>query len=245
MGLAVAQPQDKTVNNKGGPMSTPDSFVDEVTEELRRDKLYAAFRRYGWIGGLVVLGIVGGAAYSEWTKAKAEARAEGFGDAIQAALALPDAAARDAALAAIPVDGGQGAVLALLRAADAEGDRAARLAALDALAADATQTQIYRDMAVLKRIGIAGAEMALADRRAALTALVVPGRPMRTLAEEQLAYLLLEEGKTAEALEAMLALYQDQEAPQGMEQRLGQTITALGGTEPEKIAPTGAMPEAG
>ena len=41
-------------------MSTPDSFVEEVTEAVRRDKLYAAFRKYGWIGGLVVIGIVGG-----------------------------------------------------------------------------------------------------------------------------------------------------------------------------------------
>ncbi len=31
-------------------MSSQDSFVDEVTDELRRDRLFAAFRKYGWIG---------------------------------------------------------------------------------------------------------------------------------------------------------------------------------------------------
>ena len=29
-------------------MSDTDSFIDEVTEEVRRDALFAQFRRYGW-----------------------------------------------------------------------------------------------------------------------------------------------------------------------------------------------------
>ena len=67
-------------------MSNPDSFIEEVTEEVRRDRLFAAFRKYGWIGGLVVLGIVGGAAWNEWQKNQAAARAQGFGDAMLEAL---------------------------------------------------------------------------------------------------------------------------------------------------------------
>lgn len=47
-------------------MSNPDSFIDEVTDEVRRDRLFATFRKYGWIGGLLVALIVGGAAYNEW-----------------------------------------------------------------------------------------------------------------------------------------------------------------------------------
>ncbi|MBC7675342.1 MAG: hypothetical protein H7173_04675, partial [Rhodoferax sp.] len=47
-------------------MSNNESFIDEVTEEVRRDKLFAMFRRYGWIGVLLVVGIVGGAAWTEW-----------------------------------------------------------------------------------------------------------------------------------------------------------------------------------
>ena len=45
-------------------MSNPDSFIDEVTEEVRRDRLFALFRKYGWIGLVVVLGIVGGAGWT-------------------------------------------------------------------------------------------------------------------------------------------------------------------------------------
>ena len=69
-------------------MSNPDSFIDEVTEEVRRDRLFAMFRKYGWIGILAVVVVVGGAAWNEWQKARAEARAEAFGDALLDAFDL-------------------------------------------------------------------------------------------------------------------------------------------------------------
>ncbi len=223
-------------------MSTPDSFVDEVTDAVRRDRLFAAFRKYGWIGVVLVLLIVGGAAWNEWQKARTATRSQGFGDATLAALDKP-VAERTAALAAIPVDGDQKAVLGLLMSADPAGDKAAGLAALDALAADATQPQVYRDIAVLRRVALAGKDQPLADRRSALHGVAVPGRPFRTLAEEQLAYLLIEEGKKPEALTALMALVQDQEAPGGMRQRLSLVITALGGKVPQPApAPQSAAP---
>lgn len=225
-------------------MSTPDSFVDEVTEAVRRDRLFAAFRRYGWIGVVLVVAIVGGAAWNEWSKARAAARAQNFGDAVLAALEKP-AAERGAALAAIPADGDQKAVLALLRAADPETDRAGALAALDELAADGARAQVYRDLAVLRRVVLAGAEQPLAERRAALQSIAIPGRPFRTLAEEQLAYLQIEDGKAEEALASLTALIQDQETPQAMRRRLGQVITALGGTAPEPAQPPQLLPDAG
>ncbi len=220
-------------------MSNTDSFVDEVTDEVRRDRLFAIFRKYGWIGVVVVLLIVGGAAWTEWQKAVAADRAQEFGDAALAALEKTDPAERAAALAAIPADKDQRAIQALLLAGSPEGDTAARLAALDALIADATEPQVYRDLAVLRRVGVAGTAQPLAERRTALQGVAVPGRPFRTLAEEQLAYLLIEEGKTADALTAMTALIQDQESPAGLRQRLASVITALGGTVPEPAATAG------
>ena len=118
----------------------------------------------------------------------------------------------------------------LLRASDPETDKAAALAALDALAADASQPQTYRDLAVLRRVIVAGAEMPLADRRTALEGISIAGRPFRTLAQEQLAYLLIEEAKTDEAIAALTALSQDQEAPEALKSRARQVIVALGGT---------------
>ncbi len=226
-------------------MSTPDSFVDEVTDAVRSDRLYAAFRKYGWIGVVLVAMIVGGAAYTEWQKATALARAQAFGDGVMAALEKTDPALRATALAALPSDGDQTALLNLLKAANPAADKATSLAALDALAADTTRPQIYRDLAVLKRVAVAGSDQPVADRRKALQSMDIAGRPFRVLAEEQLAYLLLEDGKTDEALTALLALVQDQESPPGMRQRLALAITALGGKVPEAKPAADAAPSAG
>ena len=217
-------------------MSNTDSFVDEVTDAVRRDRLFAAFRKYGWIGVVVVVLIVGGAAYNEWQKAATATRAENFGDAALAALEKSDAAARMDALAALPADADQKAIKALLLSGSPDGDKAASLSALDTLLADSAQPQVYRDLAVLRRVALAGTDQALADRRTALQGVAVPGRPFRTLAEEQLAYLLIEDGQKDAALVALLALIQDQEAPAGMRRRLGLVIVALGGTVPEPAA---------
>lgn len=221
-------------------MSNPDSFINEVTEEVRRDRLYAIFRKYGWIGGLVVAAIVGGAGWTEWQKSQAVARAQAFGDGLTEALDLGGTDERVAALAAVPATGAQAGILQLMRASDPESDKAAALAALDALAADQTQSLTYRDLAVLRRVIVAGADMPLADRRAALEGIAVPGRSFRTLAQEQLAYLLIEEGKRDEAIAALTALVQDQEAPGGLKSRARQVIVALGGTV-EEAAPA-ALP---
>lgn len=214
-------------------MSNPDSFIEEVTEEVRRDRLFGLFRKYGWIGVLLVLAIVGGAAWNEWSKSRAEARAEAFGDALIDALDLGSPEERRAALAAIPADGQQGAILNLILASDPRADQPATLAALDAIIADASLPVSYRDLATLRRVLVAGAGMDLADRRTTLQAIAAPGRPYRTLAEEQLAYLLIEEGQTDAAITALQALMQDQEASGALKARAGQVVIALGGVPPE------------
>lgn len=217
-------------------MSNPDSFIEEVTEEVRRDRLFALFRKYGWIAGVLVAGLIGGTVWTEWSRARAEARAQAFGDAVVDALDLGTPAERREALSAIPADGEQAALLQLVLASDPDEDRAATLAALDKVASDATLGPVYRDLAVLRRVLAAGSEMPLAERRSALEPLSQPGRPYRTLSVELLAYLLVEEGRTEEAITAMSALMQDQEASGALRARLGQMITALGGTPPDTAA---------
>lgn len=214
-------------------MSNPDSFIDEVTEEVRRDRLFRLFRKYGWIGVLIIVGLVVGTAWTEWSKSRAAARAEAFGDAVVDALDQGTPDERREALAAVPADAGQAALLGLIQASDPAEDKAATLAALEKVANDASLTPAYRDLAVLRRVLVAGADLPLADRRAALDGIAGPGRPYRVLAEEQLGYLLIEEGRPDEAITALVALVQDQEASASLRARLGQVVTALGGTLPE------------
>jgi hypothetical protein len=215
-------------------MSNPDNFIDEVTEELRRDRLFAAFRKYGWIGGLLVVMVVGGAAWREYSIAQHDARAQAFGDALIDALDVDEPLARAQALADVPATGAQAAVKALVQTSDIAADRPAALAALSALEADAAQPQHYRDLATLRRVLLAGADLPLADRRSALEGIAQRGYGI--LAREQLAYLLLEDGKTDEAIAALLALIQDQSAPQGLIARASAAIVALGGSLPTASA---------
>ncbi|KAF0113077.1 MAG: hypothetical protein FD150_2159 [Rhodobacteraceae bacterium] len=214
-------------------MSNPDSFIEEVTEEVRRDRLFRLFRKYGWIGVVAIFGVVGGTAWSEWTSARDASRAQAFGDALIDALDQGTPEERRDALAAVPSRAEQTAILNLILASDPAEDKAATLAALEKVANDATLSPAYRDLAVLRRVLVAGTDLAVADRRAALEGIAVAGRPYRVLAAEQLAYLLIEEGKPDDAIAALVALMQDQEASGALRARLGQMITALGGTLPE------------
>lgn len=218
-------------------MSSPESFIEEVTEEVRRDRLFRLFRKYGWIGVVLILAIVIGTAVVEWRKAQAEARAEAFGDAVLEAYDLGSAEERRAALAGIGADGDQKHLLALIEASDPAEDRAATLAALDRLIADGALAPVYRDLAVLRRVLVGGAEMPLADRRTALEPLAVPGRPYRLLALEQLAYLMVEEGKATDAIAALQGLIQEQGVSRSLQDRAGQMIMVLGGKPEMPAAP--------
>ena len=209
-------------------MSETDSFIDEVTEEVRRDRLFALFRRYGWIAGLVVVAIVGGAAWNEWRKASERAAAEAFGDAVLAAIAAPD---RAAALAGIAAEGDRAAIRDLLLASVASeaDDRAAALAALEAVAADPDLPAVYRDLARLKWVILSGPDLPAADRDAALDSLAAPGAPYRALALEQQALAQVSAGRTERAIEILQALRQDAAASAGLQRRAAQLIVALGG----------------
>ena len=202
-------------------MSQSDSFIDEVTDELRRDRLFAAFRRWAWLGVLLVALIVGGAAWREWSLSRERAAAEARGDALASALEAGDADA----LAAVPAEGAAASVVALLAAAaapDAAGDR------LASVAAQADLPPRYRDLAVLKSV-LATPDAPAEERRARLEVIAGPGAPYRLLAEEQLALLSVEAGEGEDALARLQAILEDAEATPGLRERARQMVVALGG----------------
>lgn len=209
-------------------MSNPDSFIDEVTEEVRRDKLFAVLRKYGWIGVLSVLLLVGGAAANEWIKARHRAAAEATGDAILAAVDTEDAAARETALTAIDASGDRAALISLIEAAAGE-DPAKAAKQLAKIAGDTTLPGLYRDLATLKRAMLPGAVVSAQDRLDSLMPLTVPGGPFRVLAEEQIALAEVELGKTDDAMTRLKALTNDNDASGPLRQRATQLIVALGG----------------
>lgn len=213
----------------GERMSNTDSFFDEVTEEVRRDRLYGLFRRWAWLVVLVVIGIVGTAGWFEYSRVQDRAAAQSFGDAIMAALDAPDAAARVAALQAVDPATAEGRiVLALLAAGEVgfgEAEAAQAAADLRAAADGPGLPRRYRDLAMLK------AEMidpsAPETARLVLSTLAEPGGPYAALAEEQLALIDIRAGALPAALERLRSLERSAAATSGLQQRASQLIVAL------------------
>ena len=206
-------------------MSDTDGFIDEVTEEVRRDRLYGYLKRYGWIGILLVVLIVGGAAFREYSIASERAAAEALGDELVAALD-----ARDPSAIAVLADGGEAdpAVRFLAAAAAMEaGDTEAAAAQLEALAASDV-APAYRDLAVLKRVLMEGDALAPQERIAALETIAAPGRPYRLLAEEQIGLALVEAGDVASGVDRLRAAADDSEASADLRRRIQAVIVALG-----------------
>ena len=212
-------------------MSDTDSFIEEVSEEVRRDRLFGYIRRYGWIAVGVILLLVGGAAYNEYSKAQTRYAAQARGDAILDALAADDSPARATALAKLDADGRTAPVIAMLHAAEAQvaEDPAAAAAALKAIADDSSHAQLYRDLAGLKLAILTAGDTPPAERIAALQSLTQPGAPFRVLAEEQTALAEIEAGNTDAALTRLRALLEDNDASQGLRLRAQQLIVSLGG----------------
>lgn len=217
-------------SGKGYDVSNPESFINEVNEELRRDRMAGYLRRYGWIAALAVIVIVGGAAWNEWRKAQADAAAQAFGDAILAALENDESQARIAALDQIEASAVQRGVLDLLRAGEIlESDRTAGLVALQAASENAALPDAYRQLAALKRVMAAGTDINIDTRAAILDGLARPGQPFRPLALEQTALLELERGNTETAIEILTDLLSQSDVSDALGRRVTQMIISLGG----------------
>ncbi|MDB2579019.1 hypothetical protein N9Y00_08280 [Tateyamaria sp.] len=214
-------------------MSNTESFIEEVTEEVRRDRLYGYLRRYGWIAALLIVLIVAGAGFNEYRRAQAEAKAQALGDAMLAALAENDDAERATALGAIEAESPEGkAILAFLTAgiqAEAgNGEQAADIIASVANTADLPL--IYRQVASFKSLIVQSDTLDVETRRAGFEALAVPGVSLRVFAEEQLALLDIQANNSNAAIERFRMIIEDAESTPGLQRRALQAIVALGGS---------------
>ncbi|MHA7886513.1 hypothetical protein [Roseicyclus sp.] len=212
-------------------MSDTDSFINEVTEEVRRDRLYAMFRRWAWLAVLIVAGLVGGAAWLEYSRAQERATAEAFGDGLLSVLDRAEPEARVAGLdeiAAGDTDPRARMIAALLAAGEVARGGAEAEAAAAALRAAAEAPDLprrYRDLAMLKAEMMAPSEPDAA--RLILGALAEPGAPFAALAEEQLALLDIRTGDLEAGIDRLRSLERSAAATPGLQQRASQLIVAL------------------
>ncbi|AML52317.1 hypothetical protein [Falsihalocynthiibacter arcticus] len=213
-------------------MSDTDSFIDEVSEEVRQDRLFGYMRKYGWVAGALVLLLVGGTAVNEARRASAQASAESFGDEVITAMLNNESAARVTELAVIQAPSPQAnVILAFLQSGEetlgSEGSDAA-IAALDVIKASPESAQVYRDLAGFKAALLLGAGVPAADRKAAFAALIVPGSAFRLLAEEQVALIEVEMDDKDAAIARLNSISQDAELTSSLRQRVEQWKLVLG-----------------
>lgn len=217
-------------------MSNPESFIEEVNEEVRSERLFNMMKKYGWIAVLIVVVLVGGAAFTEFRKAQKTIAAQNLGDQILTAMDNDDAQPRVAALSEIEATGPAAAVVAFLQAGQTDADDAAtQIDALNAVAIDQDVAPIYRDIAAFKAVTHAGNPASAEERSLVLQGLTAPGGVLRLLAVEQLALITLEQGDADAALKQLQAILRDAEITRGQSQRLRDLVIALGGDPAESF----------
>jgi hypothetical protein len=213
-------------------LSNTDSFVDEVSEELRRDKLFAFFRRYGWIAILLVLLLVGAATIFEWRRIQDRGDARALGDAMMTALENETPEARAVAIEALPAEGEARTLRDFMAAAQyAETDQAKAGELLQGIAGNGALPLFYTDLAALKLTMLPDFPMLSDERLKLLEPLTQPGRPYRISALERSALLHIERNETEAALTILRQLASDGEATQAQRGRASDLIVALGGDE--------------
>jgi len=218
-------------------VSDTDSFLQEVSEELRRDKLYRNIRKYGWVAILLVILIVGAATYREYLKSQAETEAELFGTSIIDALNEKNVADRIAKLQKINAPGENAkAIVAMLLSAEATGNETKifEMSTLSDLTEKLSIDAHYRDLLNFKILLGSSEIMDIDERVKAFERLRKPGNPFRLLAEEQIALIELELGNTDNAIQKISQILIDAELTAGLRNRATQMLIALG-KDPELI----------
>jgi hypothetical protein len=193
--------------------------------------LFKTFHKYGWIGVALVVLVVGGTGYREYSRAAEKTASETFGSSVLEALQENDPSARVAQLDTITAPNASGgAMIAMLQAAELASDKdgAGAAAKLEAAAVSGDLDQMYRDILNFKRLTVDESGIDAGERRMGFEQLATPGNPLRLLAEEQLALLDLTAGDSAAAVNRLSMILEDAELTQGLRQRAGQLMIALG-----------------
>lgn len=206
-----------------------DTFISEVSEELRKDRLNRAFKKYGPYAAAAIFALVLGAGVNEWMKSQSEASARSAGLLLAAAGEAQDAAEAYGE-ARSELSGEAEAVAALAQAASlVEAGKAADAATLyGQISARAdlpdTYTQLAALRAVMAEIDTAPVEGLLGQ----LAPLTAEGAPYRTLALELEAGLKLGAGDAEGARESLEVLLEDPTAPGGVRRRAMELQQSLG-----------------
>lgn len=213
-----------------------DSFIREVDEELRSERMRTFWARYGkLVIGVAVAIVVITAGYRGY-KYYMKSQAETAGDAFMAAVSLSQDNKRDDAIKALEKLATTGpasyAALARMRMASelaGKGDATGAVAAYDEIAANTKTDQTYRDIAQL-RAGLMLVDTgSLDDVKKRVGELATAGKPFRHSAREALGLAAWKAGLLEEAAKYFNMISQDQDAPGSMRGRANLMLDLVAG----------------
>lgn len=229
-----------------------DSFVQEVDESLRQDRVLTAAKKYGPALLVVFLVFLIGIVGWQWWQGEQLKSARAQSDAYAAAIELAQGGDFDAAKTAFEEMSGEGPrtyrVMAQVQRAailQREGDLAASLAALDAAAGDANDP-ILRDSIQLRAAYLAADIEDFPALQTRLQPLVASESRLTYLARELLAVEAWEAGETDLARDTLENLSLAFDAPEAVRQRAQVFLSVIGpapATSPEGAAPAPAEGE--
>lgn len=212
-------------------MSDNDSFISEVSEEVRRDRMFALWKRFGPLVIGAVVAVVAAAGVKTYLDHQADVSARSAGGALLAAADGTPAQAAEALTAlADQTDHEGAATLARLRAASAlaeAGDVGAAASAYDVVAGDAGADALLQDFASFRALMLRADGMA-PDALADSLAPFISGGPFRLLALEAQGLAFHRAGDETSAAAALKEVAEDEATPPGLRQRVLAVMTALG-----------------
>jgi hypothetical protein len=203
-----------------------DTFIREVNEEIRQERMRTIWRRYGFvIIGLIAAVVLGTIAYVVWERMQAE-RAAADGDRLIAAQALieqGDLAGAEAALAELASSGTAGypalAQMQLAGTRQQAGDLAGAIEAYDAVAGNTGAARALRDIAAIRAAYILVDTGTPDDVRQRVEVLSAEDEPMRHPALEAIGLSLWKAGQAEDAAPFFNQLADDFATPPALAER--------------------------
>jgi hypothetical protein len=217
------------------PPDITDTFVREVDENLRRDRLRDFFRQNtGWlIGGVVLfLAASGGIIwYQQHREQLAEQHVEqlaqiykdiGVGNTSKVAPQLDDLSRSESKAVR--------ATAMFTRAAFAveQNDRKLAVSIYQKIANDSSLPEAYRNAALIRQTALEFDQLQPQQVIARLEPLTKPGNPWFGSAGEMTALALIKQGKSGEAGQLFASIAKDKDVPQSIRERSIQISGSLG-----------------
>jgi len=174
-------------------VSETDSFIQEVTDEVRQDRMFRLWKKYGPYGVGAVIAIVAVSAGLNWMKHREVQKAREAGGAILA-TDITSVADQEALVGSLD---GPAAELARMRLAAAKaesGDADGAAALYRQVAAETELGPAYAGLARLQAVRVRAATIGRDEAEAELEPLTAEGAPYRILALELRAMIRLNAG---------------------------------------------------